>query len=830
MPNDLNKQETNRKTIVSRGHITMNNEKVIKQMSLIEKAILMSGKDIFSTMGFDAYGIPSLSLADGPHGLRKQLGSADHLGLAESMKATCFPTAATIANSWDETLVQEVGAAIGAEAIVQGVNVVLGPGLNIKRNPLCGRNFEYYSEDPYLSGKMAAALTKGIQSKGVSACPKHYAVNNQELRRLSNDSVLDERTLREIYLANFEIAIKEGNPLFLMTSYNRVNGEYANEHEHLLSKILYKDWGYDGVVVTDWGGSNDHVEGVRHGSHLEMPSTKMPGAMEIVEAVKCGKLDEDLLDQRVDELLTVTFKLKGNATSEELTDEMVQKHHEIAKKAARNSIVLLKNECDILPIDREAKVAIVGDFAKTPRYQGAGSSEVNPTKIDSILSVIDEYPIQKRSYCQGYERGKTTNSDLVSEAVQNAKAADIVVVFAGLDEISEVEGAERQTINMPEAQNHLIEKLAEVNSNIIVVISSGSVMKMPWQDKVVGILHGYLGGQAGAGAMLDVIVGNYNPSGKLNESYPLEYEDVPNLNYYPGKEKTSEYREGVFVGYRYYESADVAVNYPFGFGLSYTSFDYRDLVIDGHTISFTLKNTGELDGEEISQIYMQAPGKFVFRAKKALVGFTKTSLKAGEEKRVSIQINERAFQYFNVSTNQWETEAGIHKVLVSMNVSDVKLVGEIDVEASTTQQPYNLNVMSNYATGHVQNITDDEFKALLNTEIPSSKWDTSKPLDVNDTFSQLYYAKSFLARLAYKVINGKKEKSERAGKPDLNILYVYNMPFRGMSKMLGGHVNMEMVDCLMIMINGKFWAGLVRLLKAYRKNRKVIKEGKVYYG
>lgn len=799
-------------------------------MSLIEKAILMSGKDIFSTMGFDSHGIPSLSLADGPHGLRKQLGSADHLGLAESMKATCFPTAAAIANSWDETLVQEVGQAIGDEAIVQGVNVVLGPGLNIKRNPLCGRNFEYYSEDPYLSGKMAAALIKGIQSKGVSACPKHYAVNNQELRRLSNDSVLDERTLREIYLANFEIAIKEGHPLFLMTSYNKINGQYANEHEHLLSKILYKDWDYDGVIVTDWGGSNDHVEGVRHGSHLEMPSTKMPGAMEIIKAVQSGKLDEDLLDQRVDELLTVTFKLKGNATSENLNDEMIQKHHDIAKKAARNSIVLLKNQNKILPINREAKVAIVGDFAKTPRYQGAGSSEVNPTKIDSVLSVIDDYPIQKSSYSQGYERGKGTNSVLVNEAVQNAKEAEIVVVFAGLDEISEVEGAERSTINMPEAQNHLIEKLAEVNPNIIVVISSGSVINLPWQDKVSGILHGYLGGQAGAGAMLDVIVGNYNPSGKLNESYPLDYEDVPNVKYYPGEEKSSEYREGIFVGYRYYESADVAVNYPFGFGLSYTNFDYSDLVIDGHTLSFTLKNTGDVDGEEISQVYMEAPGKFVFRAKKELVGFTKTSLKAGEEKRVSIEINERAFQYFNVFTDQWETESGSHKLLISTNVSDVRLIGDIDIVGSTSEQPYNLDMMKNYVTANVQNVPDAEFKALLNTEIPSSKWDTSKPLDVNDTFSQLYYAKSFLARIAYKVINGKKEKSERAGKPDLNILYVYNMPFRGMSKMLGGNVNMEMVDAMMIIINGKFWSGLVKLLKAYRKNRKVIKEGKVYYG
>ena len=808
----------------------MNNEKIIKQMSLLEKAILMSGRDIFSTMPFETHGIPSLSLADGPHGLRKQLGSADHLGLAESMKATCFPTSATIANSWDVSLAVEVGAAIGDEAVAQGVNVVLGPGLNIKRNPLCGRNFEYYSEDPYLSGKMAAALTKGIQSKGVSACPKHYAVNNQELRRLSNDSVLDERTLREIYLSNFEIAIKEANPLFLMTSYNRINGTFANEHEHLLDEILYQEWGYAGAIVTDWGGSNCHVEGVRHGSHLEMPSTKMPGAMELVKAVENGKLDEALLDQRVDELLTITFKLKGNTSSENLSDEMIEKHHEVAKKAARNSIVLLKNDNGILPIKPDVKIAIVGDFAETPRYQGAGSSRVNPPKVDSILSVIGDYPLNKTSFSKGYERGQGINDPLVNEAIQNAKVADVVVVFAGLDEISEVEGAERQHINMPEAQNHLIEKLSEVNPNIVVVISSGSVIKMPWQDQVAGILHGYLGGQAGAGAMLDVIVGNYNPSGKLNESYPLDYEDGPNVKYYPGLEKTSEYREGIFVGYRYFETANVPVQYPFGFGLSYTTFEYSDLTIDNHTISFTLKNTGEVDGEEVSQVYMEAPGQFIHRAKKELVGFTKTNLKAGVEKRVSIEINERAFQYFNVKTNQWETEKGVHKLLVSTNVADVKLSGDVNLEASTTSQPYDVSLMSNYETANVTNITDVEFSALLGHEIPPSKWDTRKPLDENDTISQLYYAKSGIARLVYKIINGKKVKSEKAGKPDLDILYIYNMPFRGISKMLGGMVNREMVDAMMIIINGRFWHGLVKLIGAYRRNRKVIKKGKVYYG
>ena len=808
----------------------MKNTKIIEKMTLTEKAILMSGRDIFSTMPFEQHGIPSLSLADGPNGLRKQLGSADHLGLAESMKATCFPTSATIANSWDELLAQEVGAAIGDEALVQGVNVVLGPGLNIKRNPLCGRNFEYYSEDPYLSGKMAAALTTGIQSKGVSACPKHYAVNNQELRRLSNDSVLDERTLREIYLANFEIAIKESSPLFLMTSYNRINGTFANEHEHLLSNILYKEWGYAGVIVTDWGGSNDHVEGVRHGSHLEMPSTKMPGALEIINAVEDGKLAEELLDQRVDELLTVTLKLKGNSPSNDLSEQLITKNHEIAKKAARNSIVLLKNENDILPVKPDVKVAIVGDFAEVARYQGAGSSKVNPTKVDSVLSVIKDYPLDQASFSRGYERGQPINEQLVAEAVENAKQADVVIVFAGLDEISEVEGAERAHINMPAVQNHLIDQLAAANQNIVVVISSGSVIHMPWEDKVAGILHGYLGGQAGAGAMLEVITGMYNPSGKLNETYPLDYEDVPNAHYYPGMEKTSEYRESIFVGYRYYETANVPVKYPFGFGLSYTTFAYSDLAIDGYKITFTVKNTGTVAGEEVSQVYLQAPGQFVFRAKKELVGFAKTELAAGEAKQVTIQLNERSFQYFNVKTNQWETEAGAHKILVSASASEVMLADVVELEATTTTQPYDVDVMANFMVGNVQNVTDDEFKALLGKQIPARQWDTLRPLDVNDTISQLYYARSFVARLAYKIINGKKEKSEKAGKPDLDILYVYNMPFRGMSKMLGGNVNMEMVDAMMIIINGRFWRGLGKLIGAYRRNRKVIKKGKIYYG
>ena len=590
---------------------------IIKQMSLEEKALMMSGKNVWQTQDFPQYRIPSMMQSDGPHGMRTQPPEAcDHLGINASIPATCFPTAATLANTWDENLVEEMGKTLATEAVSMGVHVVLGPGLNIKRSPLCGRNFEYYSEDPYHAGKMAASLIKGIQSLGISACPKHYAANSQELRRMAMNSVVDERALREIYLTGFEIAVKEGKAKSIMSSYNEVNGVYANENKHLLQEILVDEWGFEGYVVSDWGASNDHALGVKHGSHLEMPGTAKTGQTEILKGVAEGVLTEEELDQRLDELLDVIYTTYeglecakktygfGKSTMTEQGFD-VEAHHALARKVAEEGIVLLKNDENILPLAEKTKVAVVGDFAKTPRYQGAGSSLVNPTKEpESILNCIDISGLHMVSFAQGYERNKKVNSQLIEDAVKKVKEADVVLVFVGLDEIGEAEGLDRTHMKMPEAQEAVITALADSHDNVIVVLSAGSPIEMPWADKVKAIVHGYLGGQAGASAMLNVLTGKVNPSGRLNETYPLKYEDTPAYTYYPSKERNSEYRESLYVGYRYYTTVGKDVRFPFGYGLSYTTFAYSDIHANEREVRFKLKNTGNRAGAEVPQLYV----------------------------------------------------------------------------------------------------------------------------------------------------------------------------------------------------------------------------------
>lgn len=509
-------------------------------MTLEEKARMMSGKNTWETVDFPQYGIPSMCLSDGPHGLRRQAGAGDHLGLNASLPATCFPTAASVANSWDEQLGEEIGTALAEEAVTMGVNVILGPGLNIKRSPFCGRNFEYFSEDPYHAGKMAAAYIRGIQSLGIAACPKHFAANSQELRRMANDSVVDERTFRELYTTGFEIAVKEGKAKSIMSSYNEVNGIYANENSHMLQEILVDEWGFDGFVVSDWGGSNDHALGVKNGSHLEMPGTGNSGVHDIVKAVKDGNLIEEVLDRRLDELLSVIFDTHQATEEKKGTSFDIEAHHKLARKAAQESIVLLKNEDNILPLQPGTKVAVIGDFAQIPRYQGAGSSLVNPAKQpESILGEIGNSGLEMIAFEQGYRRNKKSDAKLIECAKEAAKKAEVVLIFAGLDEISESEGLDRTHMNMPQAQNLLIDEISTVNPNVIVVLSAGSAVEMPWYSYVRGIVHGYLGGQAGASAMLNVLTGKVCPSGKLNETYPVHCEDNPVLHYYPSKERSS---------------------------------------------------------------------------------------------------------------------------------------------------------------------------------------------------------------------------------------------------------------------------------------------------
>ena len=792
---------------------------LLQKMTTEEKAALLGGKTVWQTRENERLSIPSIFLSDGPHGLRKQAGAGDHLGLNASLEATCFPTAATIANSWDEKLGEELGEALGEEAASMDVDVLLGPGLNIKRSPLCGRNFEYFSEDPYLSGKMAAAYIRGIQRMGVAACPKHFAVNSQELRRMAMDAVVDERTLREIYLTGFEIAVKEGKSKAIMSSYNRVNGTYANEDKHLLTDILRNEWGFDGMVVSDWGGSNDAVKAVEPGANLEMPNCGYGSAREIVKAVKDGTLSESVLDERVCELVKVIMDLKEHKNTgrdEKHSGFNREEHHRLAKRAAAESMVLLKNEASILPLDRNKKLAIIGDFAFAPRYQGAGSSMVNPTKVEAVAGIARDYKLNILGMTRGYKRDGDVDEAEKKAALDLAEKADIVIFCFGLNEISESEGLDRTHMRIPQNQIELLQDISKVNENVVGILSAGSAMEMPWQSCCKAILNGYLNGQAGASATLDILTGAVNPSGRLAETYPIAYEHTPSFRYYPSSERTSEYRESIFVGYRYYDTSKVRVQYPFGFGLSYTEFTYSGLKVDDSGAELTVSNTGDRDGAEVVQMYVGLPNAIVFRPEKELKGFAKVFLKAGESRKVKIPFDDKTFRYWNVKTESWEVETGTYNVMIGSSVADIRLVGTIERTGSNIGMPYNPALLPYYYTGLVQKISDEEYETLLGHKIPSGEW--SGQLGVNDAICQMYYAKSRLARFVYKVLTDKKKKSEQTGKPDLNVLFIYNMPLRAIAKMTNGMVGMDMVHGMVEIVNGEFFRGLGRVIGGFISN------------
>ena len=792
----------------------MNIEQYIGMLTLEEKAALLQGWSTWTTWDGSKKEIPAIFLSDGPHGLRKQAGAGDHLGLNASVPATCFPTAATMANSWDTELGEELGRALGEEAAANDVHVVLGPGLNMKRSPLCGRNFEYFSEDPYLAGKMGAAYVRGIQSNGVSACPKHFAANSQELRRMAMDSVMDERTLREIYLTAFEIAVKEGSAKAIMSSYNQVNGTYANENAHLLTEILRDEWGFDGFVVTDWGGDNDHTEGVKAGSNLVMPAPGPDCAIGLVKAVQEGRISEKVLDKRVRELLEQVFSLTESVAAKPKSFD-VDAHHAIAEKCAAGSIVLLDND-GILPLKKETKTAIIGDFAKAPRYQGAGSSQVNPTKLDNLYDCLSSAGVTIAGYAQGFDRkNPQPNPGMIEEAVRIAKDAEVVLLCVGLDEILESEGMDRLHMELSQSQQALIQAVSKENKNIILVLSGGAPFVMPERDKYRAAIHGYLGGQAGAAAMAKALLGDINPSGKLNETWPEKLEDNPSYPYFPSKERTAEYREGLYIGYRYYDTANAPVRYPFGHGMSYTTFSYSDIHADKDGVTFTLTNTGSMDGAEIAQVYVSCKDGKVFRPKKELKGFAKVFLKAGESKEVSIVLDDKAFRYFNVSTDRFEIENADYEIGVGASVSDIRLTGEIHVSGTNAPIPY--EALPSYESGKILSVSDEEFRKLLGHDIPNGSW--SGELTRNDAICQLYYAKTGIARFAYKILTHLKNKSEAKGKPDLNILFIYNMPFRALGKMSGGMVSEKMVDDILLLVNGHFWRGLGRLIADFFRNQ-----------
>ncbi len=796
----------------------MKHADLIRQMTLAEKCALLAGHDVWHTRANEKQGIPAIALSDGPSGLRKQADAGDHLGLNASTKATCMPSSSAIANSWNVDMAEKAGQVIGQEALAQDVQVLLGPGINIKRSPLCGRNFEYYAEDPYLAGKLAAAYIRGIQANGVAACVKHFAVNSQEDHRMASDSVLDERTLREIYLTNFEIAVKEGKPKCVMTSYNLVNGVYANEHPHLLKGILRGEWGYDGAVVTDWGGDNDFVEGVRTGCNLEMPGCGDEGPIALMRAVKEGKIAEETVNQRVDELLTLIFDTYGSR-KQVMTD--MAEHHRIAAAVAEESIVLMKNEGSILPLAHSAKIAVIGDFVLSPRFQGAGSSMVNATREDRALDLLPDYFPNVMGIVPGFRRLDQPDEALAQQAEKLAKEAEYVMLYLGLTEGYEAEGMDRTHLRLPKNQLNLLERLCKVNRNIIVVITSGSVIEMPWIHHCRAVVWAGLGGQAAAGAVLRVLAGIVNPSGKTSETFPLSLDQAAVSRYYPGKETTSEYREGVYVGYRYYQTAEALVRFPFGYGLSYTSFRYDGLKCSDKEVRFHLTNTGERAGAEVAQVYVALPGAKVFRPKQELKGFAKVHLEAGETKEVAIPLDDMAFRYWNTKTEAWEIEGGRYEIRVGASCDDIRLKASLMVHGTDAPNPYAGKKLTCYEKCELQDVPDDQFAVLLGHEIPPHLWQRNEPLKMNDAVLQMAYAKNPLARALCRKLRRMRDKSIAAGKPDLNMLFIYNIPFRGIGKMMNGVVSMKMAEDLLLMANGHGLRGLGRLIHHFLHREKL---------
>ena len=791
----------------------MKHTDIITKLNLEQKCALLSGDTVFTTRGYKNAGVPSITLSDGPNGVRKQAGAADHLGLNPSVPATCFPTAATVACSWDPALGEEIGRAMGEEAAAQEVAVLLGPGLNTKRSPLCGRNFEYFSEDPYLSGKMAAAYVRGIQSEGISACPKHFAVNSQELRRMASDSVVDERTLRELYLTGFEIVVKEAHPKALMSSYNLINGIYANENAHLLQDILREEWGFDGAVVTDWGGSNDHALGVKNGSTLEMPAPGGDAVRELLAAVRSGKITEADVDARLDELLTLVLDTHA-AVERHSRSFDADAHHALARRAAGESVVLLKNDDALLPLAEGTRVAVIGDFAETPRYQGAGSSAVNSIKVDTFLDCLSDSGLYSVGFAPGFDRQGKPDAAKQAEAVALAAKADAVLLCLGLDEIKESEGLDRADMKLADNQIELLQAVREANPNTVVIVNAGASLETPWLAHCKALVYGALGGQAGAGAMVDVLTGKINPGGKLAETWANAYDDTPARDHFAGPGRTVQYREGLYVGYRYYQTAGVPVAFPFGHGLSYTQFAYSDLHADAHSATLTVTNTGDRAGAEIVQLYVAKPNAEIFRPAQELKAFAKVQLAAGESKTVTLSLDDKAFRYRNTRTDSWEVEGGTYELRVGASSADIRLTAAVEVIGTDALNPYAGKALPHYQSGKVQTVPDAEWETLLDRPIP----DDRVKIDRNMTLGELNHGRSPLGWLVWAVMTVLLNASYKKGKPDLNVLFQYNMPLRALAKMTNGAISMGMVDGIVMEVQGFWVIGLVRVIFEAVKN------------
>lgn len=776
-------------------------KEILAQMTLEEKVALCDGENFWNLKAMEKYDIPSIMVCDGPHGLRKKDYSKKGDSLSNSVPAISYPTAATTAASWDPELLYEMGVALGKKCLKEEVGVLLGPGINMKRSPLCGRNFEYFSEDPVLAGELAAGFINGVQSMGVGTSLKHFCANSQETRRMTCDSVVDERALREIYLTAFEIAVKKAKPWTVMNSYNKINGVHGSENRHTQTEILRDEWGFDGVVVSDWGAVNDRVLGFKNGNDLEMPSSSGSGTKKIVEAVKNGEIDEALVNERALNMLNLIKKAADGAKKNYAYNDADDQP--FARKVAAESMVLLKND-GVLPLKKDGKIAVIGELARTPRYQGAGSSHINPTKLDNALEEIAKLGFNVE-FAQGYElsnKKAKKNDKLIAKAAELAKTCDTAVVFIGLTDEYEAEGFDRTHMNLPEAHDKLVAEIVKANKNVVVVLAGGSPVEMPWADDVTAILNSYLGGQAGAGAVADILSGAVNPSGKLPETYPMCYNCTPAKNNFPGNPASVEYRESVYIGYRYYDKIEKKVRFPFGFGLSYTTFEYSDIKLDKAsmtdedtlTVKFNVKNTGKVAGYEIAQLYVSDKESTIYRPLKELKGFKKVWLEPGETKEVSIELSKRAFAFYNVNINDWCVESGDFDILVGASSADIKLTATVNVTAPAVEIPDYSKVAPLYYTGEVQNVPEEQFVAVLGRELPPSTYDPDRKLGICDTFESCSHTKN--GKRFYKLLTSVIP----AGFAQAIALQT---PFRDFISMSGGVMSEDMANGLVMWLAGE---------------------------
>lgn len=786
----------------------MKHPELLAQLSLEEKAQLCSGKDYWHLYGVEKLGLPSVMVSDGPHGLRKHNDKKEKTDIMGSVPAVCFPTASCTAASWDEDLLYEMGQTLGEECLAEKISVLLGPGVNMKRSPLCGRNFEYFSEDPYLAGKIAAAFIKGVQSKGVGTSIKHFAANNQETRRMTVNTVADERTLREIYLPAFETAVKEAKPWTVMNAYNKLNGDYCAENRWLLTKVLREDWGYDGVVVTDWGAENEIEKGIAAGQNLEMPGSNGLGAKRLVKAVEEGRLSEADLDARVDEILDLILR-----ANDSLTDCSYDKaaHHLTARKIAENAMVLLKNDDGVLPLKTGKKIAVIGEMAKKPRYQGAGSSQINAKSIDNAYGAFLAEGVDVE-YAKGYDvTSDVTDLALLEEAVFAAKHADTAVVFIGLTDEYESEGFDRSHMGLPQCHVDLVKAVAAANPNTVVVLSGGAPVEMKWEPKVKAILNAYLGGEAAGSAVVRLLLGKVNPSGKLAETYPMALSDNPAFVNFPGKLRSVEYRESVYIGYRYYDKKDLAVRYPFGHGLSYTKFEYSGLKLsrkkikdtDTLTVKFKIKNVGDVAGAEVAQLYVGDDESTVFRPVKELKGFKKVFLAPGEETEIALTLDARAFAYYNVNLGDWHVESGKFTISVGASSRDIRLTGAVDVTSTVDAEIPDLRtVCPAYYTGDVQDVSDEEFEALLGRPIP--RYDESDVrITVNSSLEEAADTPAGKKINALLLNLFKSISKGNAAQEKMMTSMALQIPIRCFISMSMGVFSEEMAEGLCMILNGE---------------------------